>query len=113
MPRNTHLGGRLSQYGLVMGRDWRAGYFNSNCAPVGENLLDPFHAHWINYQCDVRNINVFELVPVLVSVKDYYHSWKNQHVVGFSDNPQVVSCINKGTSANPYCMSMLRDIFGA
>ena len=101
----------FSGYGLIMGHQWRAGYFNNNDLPMGYNFLNQRHNHWVNYDLDIMNINVLELFPVLLAVREFSHVWANQHIVCYTDNTQVVAGINKGTSANIHCMSMLREIF--
>ena len=106
-----HTDSSFSGYGVVSDSRWLAGYFNSSDLPVGHNSLNPLHAHWINFELDVMNINVLELFPVLLAVQAWGHNWSNQHIVCYSDNTQVVSCVNRGTSTNVHCMSMLREIF--
>ena len=101
----------FSGYGIIMGDDWHAGYFNRNDLPCGHNMLIPAHSHWVNYYLDEMNINVLELFPILLAARLHGHEWINQHVICFSDNTQVVSCINRGTSINPCSMGMLREIF--
>ena len=57
------------------------------------------------------HISYLELVPVYQAVIRYAGSWRNQHVLCMTDNTQVVSAINKGTSINTLTMALLRDIF--
>ena len=111
MGPTLHTDSSFSGYGLISGHMWYAGYFNSPDMPLGTERLDYEHLHWQNYELDIMNINVLELFPILLAVRLMGHLWVNQHVVCFSDNTQVVSCINRGTSINPHCMSMLREIF--
>ena len=108
---SIHTDSSFSGYGLVSGSHWMAGYFGRSDLPAGHNLLDPLHSHWVNYDLDIMNINVLELFPVLLATRSFAHDWSNQHVVCYSDNTQVVSCVNRGTSSNVHCMSMLREIF--
>ena len=106
-----HTDSSFSGYGIVSGSHWLAGYFNCDDTPTGYICLDPTHKHWVNYALDIMNINVLELFPVLLATREWGHFWSNQHIVCYSDNTQVVSCINRGTSTNLHCMSMLREIF--
>ena len=88
-----------------------ASYFDSCDLPAGYENLDISHIHWINYQLNIMNINVLELFPVLLAVRVWGHTWSNQHIVCYSDNTQVVVCVNSGTSTNVHCMSMLKEFF--
>ena len=100
-----------SGYGFLIGDRWQAGYFNSSEFPVGYDKLCVHHGHWCNFMISTDNINVLELVPVYLAATAYGHEWTNQHVILYTDNTQVVSCINRGTSVNTSSMGMLRDIF--
>ena len=101
----------LTGYGYVVGPYWQAGYFSSDVYPVAYDRVDPDHSHWLNYPCSSDNINVLELIPLLLAARRFGQSWGNQKVLCFSDNTQVVSCVNKGTSINCFSMEMLREIF--
>ena len=101
----------LTGYGYVMGAYWQAGYFASNLIPNGLSGTNPSHNHWANFDCSSDNINVLELVPILLACKKFGHSWRNQRVICYSDDTQVVSCLNRGTSINTLSMEMLRSIF--
>ena len=108
---SIHTDSSFSGFGVVSGVHWLAGYFSSLNLPYGCAVLDPSHGHWLNYELDVMNINVLELFPVLLAAREWGHTWSDQHIVCYSDNTQVVSCVNRGTSSNVHCMSMLREIF--
>ena len=101
----------LMGYGYVMGSYWQAGYFSSDTYPSGYNAMNPDHSHWLNYSCPSVNINVLELIPLLLATRRFGASWRNQRILCFSDNTQVVSCLNGGTSINSLSMEILREIF--
>lgn len=101
-------------YGYVYGDTWRAGYYNSSTLPDGYKDLVQSHQHWKNITITLAedtNINILELIPVWLCVQDHGAEWSNQHVVCFSDNSQVVSMINKGTSGSTVAMTFIRSIF--
>ena len=58
-----------------------------------------------------RNINVYELWPVLVGLKRWGHLYKNTRVHAITDNMQVLAMLNTGRSKNKLCMEWLREIF--
>ena len=97
-------------YGVVMDGYWKAGFFNSTQVPFRVENLIPDHFHWLNFDVDTTNINVLELVPILLAVRQCGATWCNQHVICYTDNTQVVSCLNRGTSINLLSMEMLREI---
>ena len=102
----------LEGYGLVVGTDWQAGFFNSSSLPQGHDLLAQCHKHWENVcVVDQTNINYLELMPVVAALRRYAPHWKDLHAIIFSDNTQVVSMINKGVSANADCMDHIREMF--
>ena len=99
-------------YGILCDYDWQAGYFNSQEIPTGLTDCDSSHDHWLNVDVVAdSHISCLELKPVYLALLRYAASWRNQHVLFMTDNTQVVSSLNKGTSANTYTMSILRDIF--
>ena len=102
----------LNGYGVVHGSDWLAGYFSSECLPLGVGALIGDHRHWINVSVDdCDNINVLELIPLWLAAHRYGRSWTNRQVICYTDNTQVISVINRGRSANKTCMMFIRDIF--
>lgn len=103
-----------SGYGVVMQHDWIAGFFNTEVLPADIMKCEPSHNHWVN-MCVPKgyctNINVLESLPLLLMCRKFGHLWKNQRVLSFSDNLQVVSLVNTGNVVNEYCMSIMRFIF--
>ena len=101
----------LSGYGLVCGSDWQAGYFNTEVRPLGADCVAS-HGHWQNMHADdLSNINHLELIPIYLALKRFAPQWRNQHVICYSDNTQVIAAINKGVSVNEANMELLRGIF--
>lgn len=99
-------------YGILYDRDWLAGYYNVEILPDGYESLCDDHSHWCNLHFDDSlHINVLELIPIWMSVQRYGAGWQGKLICCYSDNTQVVSCINTGRSINSVSMNMLRDIF--
>lgn len=99
-------------YGLVLQKDWMAGYFDSKLQPQGIDVLDREHGHWHNVEInDCFNINVAELLPVWLAVKRHSKEWCNRRVICHTDNTQVKWSINRGRSINENSMKLLRLIF--
>ena len=102
----------LKGYGLVIGSDWQAGFFNSSVTPNGMGSILKDHMHWQNISVpDQTNINYLELIPVLQALHRKSDQWSDSHVIVFSDNTQVVSMVNKGISSNTVCMHCIREMF--
>lgn len=107
-----------SGYGIFSSGDWLAGYFteDKDAIPSTMDNGDPCHGHWQNIALSYitpkdNNINFWELVPVLLALRRYAAGCQGMHIVGFSDNSQVVHAINKGVSSNESSMQLLREIF--
>lgn len=110
----------LNGYGMCCGEDWQACSFSKGFDPLLLSSLNVDHGHWVEFDvsefpsCDI-NINLLELVPVLMGVRHLKAKWcdqlHNQHIVCYSDNTQVKSCVNKGVSSNHSAMSLLRKLF--
>lgn len=97
----------LMGYGVIYENDWMAGYFNTDEVPSDINKCRLHHEHWWNLAIQepyCSNINVLEILPVLIMVYKYGHSWVNQTVIWYTDNAQVMYAVNKGSSCNDYCM---------
>jgi hypothetical protein len=106
----------LSGYGMVCNRDWMGGFFNMNLVPILANGSDPCHGHWMNVCLDCFpvsdvNINFLELIAVWLAIRRLAPQYTNKHLLCYTDNTQVQFMINKGTSSNISCMSILREIF--
>lgn len=102
----------LTGYGLISVYQWLAGYFKSDQQPQAVSAMAPDHHHWINLSVRRgKSINFLELIPVWLACVMWGVQWKNQEVVCWSDNTQVVSAINRGTSCSPLAMALLRQVF--
>lgn len=109
---SLHTDSSRNGYGILQGQDWLAGYFNVDLNPLGYDSIDQEHAHWCNLVFDQDlHINVLELIPIWMAVQRYGPSWHGRQIHCFSDNTQVVSCLNTGKSSNAFSMNLLRDIF--
>ena len=58
-----------------------------------------------------KNINVYELWPVVAGIHRWAPSYRNSCLHIVTDNMQVLAMINTGRSINKTCMSWLREIF--
>lgn len=100
-------------YGLVLGNDWQAGHF------VDSVSLPNFagsHFHWYDVVKPLvvprdDNINFRELIPVWQALLRFAPTYRDKHLVLFSDNTQVIAMVNSGKSSNVSCMCLLREIF--
>ena len=91
--------------------DWIGGFFNKNQCPMFE-CDTCFDYHWINVEVpEDCHINYLELIPVYIGLLIFANLFPDSHIVCYSDNTQVVSMINKGTSANHRAMRLLRHTF--
>lgn len=95
-------------FGAVFQQDWFCGTwddtfkFESEC---NHSVPAP------NIPESDRNINVYELYPVLVSVQRWGHIMSGHCIVAVTDNQQVFYMIRTGRSKNPTCMRWLKQIF--
>lgn len=104
----------FSGFAVIHERDWIAGHFNTDTTPSDIGQTNKSHLHWVNIAVPdkfAKNINVLEIIPILLAVNRFGQKWKNRIVTWFSDNQQVVSIVNKGSSVNEYCMEVLRYVF--
>lgn len=102
-------------YGLVLGSDWKARHFVESGSQLGLDGGLP-HAHWKDVVKPLvvggdDNINFWELIPVWQALLRFAPSHRNQHLVLFPDNTQVVFMVNAGKSSYISCMCLLREIF--
>lgn len=89
----VHTDTSLSVYGVTSSQSWYAGYFNSQQTPTIFSAGEPLSSHWINLQIDegaCHNINILELVPVWLACVLWGKGWKDQQIICWSDNTQVV-----------------------
>ena len=97
-------------FGAWAGKDW---FFGTWCDQLD---FDPGCGH-----CELppllqrvpKNINVYELWPIVVGVRRWGHHYKNSRIHLVTDNMQVLAMINTGRSSNATCMSWLRELFWA
>ena len=98
-------------FGAWMGRDWIYGYWagepvtletSSSCL----HLLPP-----PVFDQPPKNINVYELWPVVVGIKRWAKFFVDARIHIITDNMQVLAMINTGRSCNKTCMTWLREIF--
>ena len=79
----------LSGFGATHGEDWVAGGFSIKEARRLESWLGHHYADAKDAGCKMDNINVLELWPILVGVRQWGHLWGNRTVVFVTDNTQV------------------------
>ena len=90
--------------------DWFLGCWegNSTC-PI------KFHDHMVDPPSDSdffsKNINVYELYAILVSLRRWGHALRDTQIQVVTDNNQALFMINTGRSANKCCMAWLREIY--
>ena len=98
-------------YGAWMGLDWLVGVWDSVHTP-----------HLVHSSCDhlqpppvfdqpPKNINVYELWPVVVGIKRWAQHFRNCRLHVVTDNMQVLAMLNTGRSSNKTCMTWLREVF--
>lgn len=107
---NTDASGK--GYGLLCGKDWCAGFFDSSMRPDWTYTFGQDHLHWLNLNTGGSlSINVLELLPIWLACVLWSKHWRGYQVICWTDNTQVVSAINKGSSTSAISMSLLRHIF--
>lgn len=97
-----HTDSCLSGYGLWVDDDWQAGYFDSSFSSDLSGLQHD-HNHWVNIHLEegaAGNINILELIPVWLALKRKAATWRNTHVICYTDNSSVMFMVNKGSSSN-------------
>ena len=98
-------------FGAWMGLDWIYGTWE------GESASDPLVSQCVHLQTPPtfdtpgKNINVYELWPVVLGVKRWARFFTNSRIHVITDNMQVLAMLNTGRSANRTCMTWLRELF--
>ena len=101
----------LKGYGAWSGSDYFYGSWS------GVDNFSPGSDHWesppecADFVVHKRNINVYELWPVLVGLRRWASRYKNTRLNAVTDNMQVLAMLNTGRSKNKLCMEWLREIF--
>lgn len=105
----------LSGFGAVFDKDWVAGGFHADASPPHDyHYLTQEHSHWQNValpDSTVPNINLYEFIPIQVSICRWGHLWRNKQILCLSDNTQMVQMVNTGKSENSLCMHYIREMF--
>lgn len=102
----------LSGYGVLYGRKWCAGYLDSCLIPPQMHSTMTRHLHWLNLHTGGGlSINVLELLPIWLACVLWGAEWTGLQVNGWTDNTQVLSAVNKGSSTSTISMALLREIF--
>ena len=101
----------LKGFGAWAGKDYFYGSWSGvdNFSPGSEHWEGP--PQYDNFHIHKRNINVYELWPVLVGLRRWAYLYKNTRVNAITDNMQVLAMLNTGRSKNKLCMEWLREIF--
>lgn len=101
-------------YGLVLGSDWQAGRLVDVGSEASYRALG--HGHWRDVvkplvSCVDDNINFRVIIPVWQALLRFTPRYRNQHLVLYSDNTQVIAMVNSGKSVNVSCVCLLREMF--
>ena len=96
-------------FGAWLGKDWLYGSWTNDSVfliPPGCGDYEPPPAVTLS-----KNINVFELWPLVAGLRRWGHHFVNSKLHFITDNMQVLAMVNTGRSANSLCMSWLREMF--
>ena len=98
-------------FGAWVGLDWLYGLWADDTyhspLPVGCGHLEGPP----RFDIPPKNINVYELWPVVIGIKRWAPYFRNARIHVITDNMQVLAMLNTGRSSNKLCMSWLREIF--
>ena len=80
--------------GVVCGTDW-------------------FYVDWAADAPDIHSlhINHKEMAAIVVAARRWGTQWEGKQVTVFTDNQTAMHIINRGTSANPRVMELIRELF--
>ena len=96
-------------FGGWLGKDWFYGLWSPDShkpLPAGCGHVEPPPTVRLT-----RNINVYELWPLVVGLRRWGQHFSNSKLHFVTDNMQVMAMINTGRSCNKLCMSWLREMF--
>lgn len=132
LPSNTTKQRLSSEFHADI-RWWHSflGHFNGRCPflkeqPTTDVQTDAcplaagayFHGDWFYHNFAVDSpqlaslhINHKEVLAQTFAASRWAPNWRNQHVIIHSDNVAAVHIINKGSTANPFVMCALRELF--
>ena len=98
-------------FGAWAGQDWIAGFWNEETIPqdfqTGCGHLAPPPV----FDKAPKNINVYELWPVVAGLHRWAPAYKNSRLHVITDNMQVLAMLNTGRSINKTCMTWLRELY--
>ena len=97
-------------FGAWLGKDYLLGFWDHDDV-CPEALAGCSHLAPAPEIPVAKNINVYELWPLVAGLKRWGHFFKNSRLHFITDNMQVLAMINTGRSANRTCMSWLREMF--
>ena len=98
-------------FGAWMGLNWIFGLWE------GQSMIDHLDSRCDHLQpppafdTAQKNINVYELWPVVVGIKRWAPFFRNTRLHVVTDNMQVLAMLNTGRSSNKTCMTWLREVF--
>ena len=98
-------------FGVYLGEDWAAGVWHDTdhiplSTECGHIVFRP-----VFDLTTYDNINELELWPIVVGLKRWALSLKNQSVYVFTDNTQVMYMLINGGSSNSTCKKWIKEIF--
>lgn len=90
--------------------------FTSDACSIGGAAYyagDWFYANWrIDFpSMSEKHINFKELFAVVLATRRWAHTWRDLHIVVYTDNQTTQHLINKATSRDHTVMAWLREIF--
>ena len=99
-------------FGAWSGDEYFYGVWEGYAVPSSVNKdFQVAHPVMDNIKVHKKNINVYELWPVIVGLQRWVHKYTNCKVDVVTDNMQVLAMINTGRSKNRLCMEWLRELF--
>ena len=98
-------------FGAWLGKDWFLGSWEPQPPCIQSTSMCEHELAPPSFNVPTKNINVYELWPVLAGVKRWAPHFTNRRLHVITDNMQVLAMINTGRSINKLCMSWLREIF--
>ena len=97
-------------FGAWLGRDWIYGFWDPSINIAQDSPCNHVSPSPV-LDSPPKNINVYELWPVVQGVKRWAPFFRDSRMHIITDNMQVLAMLNTGRSTNRMCMSWLREIF--
>ena len=99
-------------FAVYLGQDWLAGVWGlDDKISLESECMHVICRPPVELQLTVPNINVYELWPIVMGLKRWAPILRNQSLLVYTDNTQVMYMLLNGKSSNRICMAWLREIF--